>query len=95
MSRRTPDWIKLKCTQRQEFVIGGWTEPQGSRTGIGSLLLGVHDEAGQLRYAGSVGTGFDAEDAARGAADSSRSSRPTKPPFCDRQPASTRAARTG
>jgi bifunctional non-homologous end joining protein LigD len=58
-SRRTPDWIKLKCSQRQEFVIGGWTEPQGSRSGLGALLLGVHDEAGALRYAGKVGTGFD------------------------------------
>ncbi|MDB5991866.1 MAG: ATP-dependent ligase [Herbaspirillum sp.] len=57
--RRSPDWIKLKCTQRQEFVIGGYTEPQGSRTAIGSLLLGVHDADGQLRYAGNVGTGFD------------------------------------
>jgi bifunctional non-homologous end joining protein LigD len=59
VSRRSPTWIKLKCTQRQEFVIGGWTDPQGSRTGIGSLLLGIHDEAGQLRFAGAVGSGFD------------------------------------
>jgi bifunctional non-homologous end joining protein LigD len=56
--RRSPDWIKLKCTQRQEFVIGGYTEPQGERTAIGSLLLGVHDTDGHLRYAGNVGTGF-------------------------------------
>jgi bifunctional non-homologous end joining protein LigD len=59
VSRRSPTWIKLKCTQRQEFVIGGWTDPQGSRTGIGSLLLGIHDEAGHLRFAGGVGSGFD------------------------------------
>ena len=59
VSRRSPTWIKLKCTQRQEFVVGGWTDPQGSRTGIGSLLLGIHDEAGNLRYAGGVGSGFD------------------------------------
>ncbi|HTJ03980.1 MAG TPA: DNA ligase D [Caldimonas sp.] len=59
VSRRSPTWIKLKCTQRQEFVIGGWTDPQGSRTGIGSLLLGIHDEAGHLRFAGAVGSGFD------------------------------------
>jgi bifunctional non-homologous end joining protein LigD len=58
-SRRSPDWIKLKCTQRQEFVIGGWTDPKGSRTGLGSLLLGVHDADGTLVYAGKVGTGFD------------------------------------
>ncbi|MDB5826210.1 MAG: ligD, partial [Variovorax sp.] len=58
---RSPDWIKLKCTQRQEFVIGGWTDPQGSRAGLGSLLLGVHDDKGALRYAGNVGTGFNAQ----------------------------------
>lgn len=60
-SRRSADWIKLKCTQRQEFVIGGYTEPQGSRTGIGSLLLGVHDAQGKLHYSGNVGTGFDSK----------------------------------
>jgi bifunctional non-homologous end joining protein LigD len=57
--RRSSDWIKLKCKRRQEFVIGGWTDPKGARTGIGSLLLGVHEEDGKLRYAGNVGTGFD------------------------------------
>jgi bifunctional non-homologous end joining protein LigD len=59
VTRRSSDWIKLKCGQRQEFVIGGFTDPQGSRTGIGSLLLGVHDKDGGLRYAGNVGTGFN------------------------------------
>ena len=58
-SRRNADWIKLKCSQRQEFVICGFTEPQGTRTGLGALLLGVHGNDGQLRYAGSVGTGFN------------------------------------
>lgn len=58
VSRRSPDWIKLKCSQRQEFVIGGYTDPQGSRIGIGSLLLGFYDEKKKLRYAGNVGTGF-------------------------------------
>jgi bifunctional non-homologous end joining protein LigD len=58
---RSPSWIKLKCTQRQEFVIGGYTDPKGSRTGLGALMLGVHDEAGKLRYAGNVGTGFNAK----------------------------------
>lgn len=57
-SRRSSDWVKLKCTHRQEFVIGGYTDPQGSRTGLGSLLLGVYDLDGGLRYAGNVGTGF-------------------------------------
>ncbi|MEO7336962.1 MAG: DNA ligase D, partial [Caldimonas sp.] len=59
VSGRTREWIKLKCTLRQEFVIGGYTEPQGSRTGLGALLLGIHDERRHLRYAGYVGTGFD------------------------------------
>jgi len=61
-SGRSPDWIKLKCLQRQEFVIGGYTDPAGSRAGtFGALLLGVHDpETGKLRYAGRVGTGFSA-----------------------------------
>lgn len=58
VSHRSDDWLKLKCTLRQEFVIGGYTEPQGSRAGFGSLLLGVYDRAGTLRYAGNVGTGF-------------------------------------
>ncbi|MCG2591335.1 DNA ligase D [Ramlibacter sp. XY19] len=57
--RRSTDWIKLKCSRRQEFVIGGWTDPKGSRTGIGSLLLGLHDNDGKLIYAGNVGTGFN------------------------------------
>lgn len=58
ISARSNTWIKLKCTQRQEFVIGGYTDPKGSRTGIGSLLLGVHDAQGRLIYTGNVGTGF-------------------------------------
>jgi bifunctional non-homologous end joining protein LigD len=61
VSRRSPDWIKLKNQQRQEFAIGGFTAPKGARSGFGALLLGVHDEKGRLRYCGNVGTGFDAE----------------------------------
>src|SRR5438876_135362 len=56
---RTRNWIKLKCRQRQEFVIAGYTPPGGSRHGLGALLLGVHEKNGELRYAGRVGTGFD------------------------------------
>ena len=59
VQRRSPDWIKLKCGQRQEFVIGGYTDPQGSRTGIGALLLGTYDKDGVLQYAGNVGSGFN------------------------------------
>jgi len=58
-AQRSMDWVKLKVSARQEFVIGGFTDPKGSRTGIGSLLLGIHDEQGALRYAGNVGSGFD------------------------------------
>ncbi|CAN5310003.1 DNA ligase D [soil metagenome] len=57
-SRRTRDWLKIKCSQRQEFVIGGFTDPQGSRTGFGALLLGYYDDDGELVYCGRVGTGF-------------------------------------
>jgi len=55
---RTRDWLKVKCGLRQEMVIGGFTDPQGSRSGFGALLLGIY-EGGKLRYAGKVGTGFD------------------------------------
>ncbi|WP_037356007.1 non-homologous end-joining DNA ligase [Amycolatopsis orientalis] len=55
---RSPDWLKFKCQQGQEMVIGGFTAPRGSRVGFGALLLGYH-EKGRLRYAGKVGTGFD------------------------------------
>lgn len=58
-SGRTRDWLKFKCELGQEFVIAGWTEPQGSRSGFGALLLGYHDESGNLIYAGKVGTGFN------------------------------------
>jgi bifunctional non-homologous end joining protein LigD len=58
-SRRSHDWIKLKCKHRQEFVVVGYTEPKGSRSSFGALLLGLHDQdSGDLRYAGKVGTGF-------------------------------------
>jgi bifunctional non-homologous end joining protein LigD len=60
VSRRSSDWIKLKCKHRQEFVIVGYTDPKGSRSGFGALLLGLHDrDSGELRYAGKVGTGFN------------------------------------
>lgn len=56
---RSSDWLKLKCSSAQEFVVGGWTEPRGSRQGLGALLVGHYDESGALRYAGKVGTGYD------------------------------------
>jgi bifunctional non-homologous end joining protein LigD len=60
VSRRSSDWIKLKCKHRQEFVVVGYTDPKGSRNAFGALLLGLHDrDSGELRYAGKVGTGFN------------------------------------
>ncbi len=59
VSRRSTDWIKVKTQLRQEFVIGGYTEPQGSRTGLGALLLGVYNAQGELKHVGNVGTGFN------------------------------------
>ena len=56
---RSRDWLKFKCETNQEFVIGGFTDPQRSRIGFGALLLGYYDASGQLVYAGKVGTGFD------------------------------------
>lgn len=56
-SSRSSDWIKLKCKLRQEFVVGGWTHVRGTKSGIGALLLGAHDESGGLVYAGNVGSG--------------------------------------
>ena len=55
---RSRDWLKFKCQNNQEFVIGGYTDPKGARTGFGALLIGYYDAAGQLVYAGKVGTGF-------------------------------------
>jgi bifunctional non-homologous end joining protein LigD len=54
---RSKDWLKLKCVWEQEFVIGGYTDPQGSREDFGALLVGYHEQ-GSLRYAGKVGIGY-------------------------------------
>jgi bifunctional non-homologous end joining protein LigD len=59
-SRRSGEWLKVKVHQEQEFVIGGFTKPKGSRMDFGALLLGVYDKNG-LQFAGKVGTGFDVE----------------------------------
>lgn len=59
-SRRSDDWIKLKCKRRQEFVVVGYTDPKGARAKFGALLLALHDpDSGELKYAGRVGTGFN------------------------------------
>lgn len=57
---RSRDWLKFKCAQGQELVIGGFTRPKGSRAGFGALLVGYY-EGDALRYAGKVGTGFDTD----------------------------------
>jgi bifunctional non-homologous end joining protein LigD len=57
--RRSPHWLKMKCEARQELVVGGFTDPQGGRVGLGALLVGYYDGP-DLVFAGKVGTGFDA-----------------------------------
>lgn len=62
VSKRTRDWVKIKCVNEQEFVIGGFTDPQGSRAGLGALLVGYYEPDGKtLVFAGKVGTGFNRE----------------------------------
>jgi len=56
--RRSKHWLKMKCETSQEFVVGGFTDPQGSRVGLGALLVGYYEEDA-LIYAGKLGTGFD------------------------------------
>jgi bifunctional non-homologous end joining protein LigD len=55
---RSHEWLKVKCKGREEFLVLGWTEPAGRRTGLGALQLGYYDPQGRLHYAGGVGTGF-------------------------------------
>ena len=56
--RRSPHWLKMKCEASQEFVVGGFTDPQGTRVGLGALLVGYFDRD-DLVFAGKIGTGFD------------------------------------
>jgi bifunctional non-homologous end joining protein LigD len=55
---RGAEWLKTKCIAQQEFVVGGFTDPEGARVGLGALLVGVHDDSDRLVFAGKVGTGF-------------------------------------
>jgi DNA ligase D-like protein (predicted ligase) len=80
-SARSKDWLKFKCSLEQEFVIGGYTDPQGSRSGFGALLVGYYDD-GSLRYAGKVGTGFGNELLAKLTAELKKRERPD-PAFSD------------
>jgi ATP-dependent DNA ligase len=56
--RRSPHWLKMKCEETRELVVGGFTEPQGGRVGLGALLVGYY-EGGDFVFAGKIGTGFD------------------------------------
>jgi bifunctional non-homologous end joining protein LigD len=80
-ARRSRDWLKFKCAHGQEMVIGGFTEPRGSRIEFGALLLGYYDD-GALRYAGKVGTGFDRA-SLREIGERLRALRTDVPPFAD------------
>jgi bifunctional non-homologous end joining protein LigD len=84
VGRRTRDWLKLKCVNEQELVIGGFTAPQGSRTEFGALLVGYYED-GELRYAGKVGTGFNRE-TLRSLGAALRKIERSTPPFSDVHP---------
>ena len=81
---RSRDWLKLKCAWEQELVIGGYTDPGGSRTDFGALLVGYYED-GQLRYAGKVGTGYTAG-TLRELGAQLRDLETDAPPFVDAQP---------
>jgi bifunctional non-homologous end joining protein LigD len=77
---RSRDWLKLKCAQGQELVIGGYTAPRGSRSDFGALLVGYYAD-GELRYAGKVGTGFD-QGTLRALGERLRAAQCASSPFC-------------
>ena len=56
--KRSKSWLKMKCELTHEFIVGGFTDPQGSRVGLGALLVGHHDR-GEFTFAGKIGTGFN------------------------------------
>ena len=87
--RRTRDWVKIKAQLEQECVIGGFTEPRGSRKGFGALLLGLYDK-GKLYYVGSVGTGFDTKTLAVMTAQLKKIERKTSP-FANEVDSNTKA----
>ncbi|GHB34145.1 DNA ligase D [Salinicola rhizosphaerae] len=76
--RRNRDWVKTKTERQAEFVVGGYTDPQGSRAGFGSLLIGAYDN-GKLRYCGRVGAGFSNAQLREWERTLSRSRRKTSP----------------
>ncbi len=84
VSGRSRDWLKLKCVWEQELVIGGYTDPAGSRTDFGALLVGYYD-GGRLRYAGKVGTGYTTA-TLRDLGARLRELETPEPPFVDARP---------
>ena len=80
-AKRSPEWLKLKRSLQDEFVIGGWTAPKGNREYFGALILGARDEAskGPLHYAGDVGTGFSGKELDRVFSLMKRIETPTSP----------------
>jgi bifunctional non-homologous end joining protein LigD len=75
---RSRDWLKFKCSNEQEVIVLGWTEPRGSRSGLGALLVGYHED-GELRFGGKVGTGFGEHELTRLSARLRRLERSTPP----------------
>ena len=75
---RSKDWLKFKCSNEQEFIVIGWTEPRGSRSGLGALLVGYHED-GELRFGGKVGTGFNEQTLTKLSARLRRLERSTSP----------------
>jgi bifunctional non-homologous end joining protein LigD len=91
VATRSRDWLKLKCSRGQELVIGGWTAPKGSRQRLGAILVGYWQD-GALRYAGKVGTGFDAATLERLGDELERRERPSPPFARDQLPSGARWA---
>jgi bifunctional non-homologous end joining protein LigD len=91
VAARSRDWLKLKCNRAQEFVIGGWTDPKGSRERLGALLVGYW-QGDRLRYAGKVGTGFDRATLERLGDELERRERTSAPFAPDKFPAHARWA---
>jgi DNA ligase D-like protein (predicted ligase) len=75
---RSKDWLKFKCSNEQEFIVIGWTEPRGARSGLGALLVGYYED-GDLRFGGKVGTGFNEQELQRLSARLRRLERSTSP----------------
>jgi DNA ligase D-like protein (predicted ligase) len=75
---RSNDWLKFKCSNEQEFIVIGWTDPRGARSGLGALLVGYYEE-GRLRFGGKVGTGFNERELDRLSAKLRRLERATAP----------------